>query len=71
LDRIGTGVLSGSAGGAPIIGGFILGLIFFIVPFFDLSNLLKRDVKLLVSSRSQFSCFRSIEAPRPEFHLPV
>lgn len=28
-------VLSGSAGGAPIIGGFILGLIFFIVPFFD------------------------------------
>jgi hypothetical protein len=28
-------VLAGSAGGGPIIGAFILGLILFIVPFFD------------------------------------
>jgi len=28
-------VLAGGAGGAPIIGGFILGLVFFIAPFFD------------------------------------
>lgn len=28
-------VLAGSAGGAPIIGGFILGLVFFVAPFFD------------------------------------
>jgi hypothetical protein len=28
-------VLAGGAGGAPIIGGFILGLVFFIAPWFD------------------------------------